>query len=274
MGQYTKWLDKENLSPSEVAYTDLLVFMKYMSGQGKSQRTVQQYMTVIRHYYDYLLRESEITTNPASDIEVKGIKRKVLYHILPPEELHELYHRYPDSTLKDKRNKVMLGLIVYQGLKSEELGKLEINRVHLKEGMVDVPGGKRSNSRKMALESWQIMDMYTYVLQVREQILNLPPKRSIQKPRQTDTLFVADAGNCSSFSNLITQLMIKVRQLHPEVVNAKQLRASVITKWLKMYNLRQVQQLAGHRYISSTEAYQENEMEGLKEEVIKYHPLG
>jgi integrase/recombinase XerD len=48
----------------------------------------------------------------------------------------------------------------------------------------------------------------------------------------------------------------------------------VIVKWLKLYNLRKVQYLAGHRYISSTESYQQSEMEGLTEEVNKFHPLG
>jgi len=56
--------------------------------------------------------------------------------------------------------------------------------------------------------------------------------------------------------------------------NADQLRASVIVKWLKQYNLREVQYLAGHRYISSTESYQQSEMEGLSEEVNQFHPLG
>ena len=57
-------------------------------------------------------------------------------------------------------------------------------------------------------------------------------------------------------------------------MNAKQFRVSVMMKWLKQSNLRQVQYLAGHRYISSTEAYQQNEMEGLREEVNKFHPMG
>lgn len=71
----------------------------------------------------------------------------------------------------------------------------------------------------------------------------------------------------------MTQLMIKVRKINPSVQNAKQIRASVITKWVKMYNLREVQYLAGHRYISGTEGYLQNDMEGQKKEVQQYHPL-
>ena len=40
---------------------------------------------------------------------------------------------------------------------------------------------------------------------------------------------------------------------------------SVIVKWLKQHNLQQVQYLAVHRYISSTESYQQNDIETLKE---------
>ena len=72
----------------------------------------------------------------------------------------------------------------------------------------------------------------------------------------------------------MTQLMIKVRKINPSVQNAKQIRASVITKWVKQYNLRKAQYLAGHRYISSTESYLQNDVEGLKEEIQPYHPLG
>jgi hypothetical protein len=49
--------------------------------------------------------------------------------------------------------------------------------------------------------------------------------------------------------------------------------ASVIVKWLRQNSLSQVQYLAGPRYICSKEAYQQNEMEGLSEEVNKFHPL-
>jgi integrase/recombinase XerD len=41
-----------------------------------------------------------------------------------------------------------------------------------------------------------------------------------------------------------------------------------------MYNLRKVQYMAGHRFISSTESYQQSEMEGLTEQINKFHPLG
>lgn len=271
---FWEWLEKENLEAEQVSYNDLMLYMKYKSHNGASQRTLQHYMGVVKHFYEHLIREEKVNTNPASDITIKGVKRKVLYHILETHELHQLYNRYPSETLRDRRNKVMLGLLVYQGLKTDEVAKLEVSNINLREGKIDVPGGIRSNSRDMKLEAHQVMDMYDYILQVRPEILQMNPKRKTQTKQETEQLFIGEGGNCYSFSNFMTQLMIKVRKLNPTVVNAKQLRASVITKWLKMYNLREVQYLAGHRYISSTESFLENEMEGLAEEVQQFHPLG
>lgn len=272
--QFRKWLDLESMEADQVTYNDLLLFMKHCQQKGRKQKTIQHYMVVVRHFYDHLLQEELIADNPASDIEVRGAKRKMLYHILEPHELHALYNQYNDNTLTGKRNKVMLGLLVYQGLQSGELAQLETNHIQLREGKVDVPGGVRRNGRIMQLEAHQVMDMYDYTLRVRPEILQMNPKRKSQSKIETNKLFIGEGGNCYSFSNLMTQLMRNVRKLNPKIRNAKQIRASVITKWLKSHNLREVQYLAGHRYISSTESYLQNDMEELIEEINQYHPLG
>jgi len=272
--QYLKWLNKENLEAEQISYNDLLLYMKYCQHKGISQRTIKHYMIIVRHFYDHLVREEFIAVNPATDIEVKGAKRKMLYHILQTNELHELYNQCPNETPQQSRNKVMLGLLVYQGLKTEELAKLEVKDINLREGELVVPGGRKSSRRKMKLESYQVMDMYDYTLQVRPELEQMKPKRKYQTQTKSALLFIGEGGHCYSISNFITQLMIKVRKLNPIVLNAKQIRASVITKWLKNYNLREVQYLAGHRYISSTESFLENDIEGLQEEVQQFHPMG
>jgi len=199
---------------------------------------------------------------------ILGLPKQITYSCI------QLFSKYPDNTQRDRRNKVILGLLVYQGLQKAELAKLEVNQIKLREGKIDVPGGINWNTRMMNLEAHQVMDLYDYVLKTRNEIMEMRPKRKNQDKQQTDRLFINEGGGYEHFSNMITQLMIKVRKINPLVKNAKQIRASVIVKWLKLYNLREVQYLAGHRYISSTEGYLQNDMEGLKEEVQQFHPLG
>lgn len=263
---FLNWIEREQLHVDQVHYRDILSFMKHCQKQGVTQRTVQHYLNTVKHFYDQQVQEHKIQTNPVDGINVQGVKRKTLYHIFEPHELHAIYNSYQDESLKGKRNKIMLSLLVYQGVKTEELIKLEVQDVKLKEGKIDIPGGSKSERRVLQLESHQVLEFYDYVNSTRKEILN-------QSKQKTDKLFVSIEGG-SSLSSCVTRLMFWVKRKNKAVVNAKQLRASVIVKWLRTYNLRKVQYLAGHRYISSTESYQQSEMEGLSKEIERYHPLG
>jgi integrase/recombinase XerD len=108
-------------------------------------------------------------------------------------------------------------------------------------------------------------------LQVRQ--LFIP----FQENPETKRLFLSMPSAGKSKANDSLQiwkgLTKKVKEQHKGVINFKQVRTSVITHWLKQYNLRQVQYMAGHRYISSTETYMVNQMDDLIEEIDKFHPF-
>jgi integrase/recombinase XerD len=264
--RFLVWVNDQAIEPEQVIYTDILAYMKHCQKSGATQRTVQNYLNMVKHFYDYQIERGQIETNPVIGIKVQGVKRKMLYHIFQPKELHAIYNSMDVNTLTDKRDKVMLGLLVYQGLKTEELSKLEVKDVKLKDGKVEVPGGRKSNARTLELEPHQVLEMYDYILLQRKEIVE-------QSERKTDRLFIGLDGG-SDATNFTHYMLVKLGKRFKGIKNAKQLRASVIVKWLMLYNLRQVQYLAGHRFISSTEAYQQSEMEGLTEEVNKFHPLG
>jgi site-specific recombinase XerC len=78
-------------------------------------------------------------------------------------------------------------------------------------------------------------------------------------------------GTSDRFNNTMQKLMQKLNKQSSKVTSAKQIRSSVITHWLKLYNLRQVQYMAGHRFVSSTEAYLINDLDDLLEDVNKFH---
>jgi integrase/recombinase XerD len=89
--------------------------------------------------------------------------------------------------------------------------------------------------------------------------------------KNTDALFLS-LGSGDKFHNLMDKLLKQLKKQNSRIKDIKQLRASVITNWLKVHNIRKVQHLSGHRFVSSTEAYQANNMDDLKEDVNKYHP--
>jgi len=250
LAQYQGWLKGQGIEPEETSYTDLLAYMKYLNQKDITQRTVQVYINTLKHFYNHLLEGKFIATNPALDITVKGVKRSKLHHILAPHELQAVYNSYTDESASGIRNKVILGLLINQGIRSEELAKLEVRDVDLREGKIRIPGTRQSSEREMELKAQQIISLSHYVAGIKGE-------RFFE-------------GN---MHGILSNLMYHLRKHHPSI-SVHQIRASVITKWLKQYNLRKAQYLAGHRYISSTESYQKNDLEGLQESVQKYHPLG
>ncbi|KPK36493.1 MAG: hypothetical protein AMK70_02030 [Nitrospira bacterium SG8_35_1] len=266
MKLYFDWLEKENIEPENVGYSDVLAYMQQIKKKSVSQSTVSHYINTVRHYYEHLKESGIIAANPAGNLKVHGVRRRKLHHIFESHELHRIYNSYQVEGLLGKRNKVMLGMLIYQGLKTEELSRLETGHLRVREGILEVPGSRRQNGRTLKLEPCQVMDVYDYLVTVRPQIL-------MCSGQTTERLFMGLAGS-RNLSNHISGLMRGLRKKYPGLKNTRQIRASVIVKWLKQFNLRQVQYMAGHRYISSTEAYRQSEMEGLQDEINRYHPLG
>ena len=178
------------------------------------------------------------------------------------DRLEKLYQSYPATDDRELRNKVILSLLVYQGITTDELHHLETDHVKLREGKLKIPGNKRSNGRVLHLQAFQVLDLQEYLLTVR-------PKLASKKEGQ---LFLSMEGK-PELKNSLHHLFRALKKVEPQISSANQIRQSVIVYWLKNHNLRQVQYMAGHKYVSSTERYQQNNIEDLQKEVGKYHPL-
>ncbi len=268
VNKYLKWLKKENVEDISASYNDIVHYIQKLRNTVK-QRTIQSETNAIKHYYNYLKELDLVKENPTLNIAVKGVKRKILYNTLNKQELEKLYNDYRNiesDSLAKKRNEIIVSLLVYQGLNSTELGRLTTQDLKLREGKIFINGTRRSNERTLNLESHQILDFMEYQLKTRADILT-------ETGKQTDLLFTS-FGRSTKFNNIIGKLLPQLKKLNKKLESVHQIRTSVIVHWLKMYNLREVQYMSGHRYVSSTEAYLINDLEDLQEDINKYHPIG
>ena len=257
------FLEQEGLQAQTVSYRDLLAWLRWLDVSARSRNLL---LTAIRHYLTYLVEEGRRLDNPARGLVVRGERRRLPHDLLTKAQLDDLYQRYPTGTPAQQRNKAMLGLLVYQGLTTRELARLEVEDVDLEGGLVLVRGSRTSEGRLLWLDGRQILGLHRYLREARPVLLAATGK-------MTDRLFVS-AGSGGRLHNALAVLMRQLRRRHAWFGSARQVRASRLALWLKVEHLRKVQHKAGHRFVSLTERYQAADLDRLLASLSKHHPLG
>ena len=262
---FLDWCISNILDYREIRYVDLLSYVDYIREIGNKQQTITGKLIGLKHFYNHLQMNDIVKYNPCEELRIKGRINKIPSGLLEWEELEAIYEYYPTSNLTGKRNKVIVGLMIYQGLTSGEVERLRLQDVDLEKGKIYVAGGSRVNERVLNLVPVQILHFQKYINQTRKIIQDITEKRN-------DLLFTT-MGSSKRFSNCIQNLMKYTKVINTKVKNSLQIRASVLTYWLKTKNIREVQYMAGHRYVSSTDRYQTTKLEGLQELINELHPL-
>ena len=293
VGFFLNWIENERLKPEDTRYNDLLSFIDYCKLGADSKKLINRKLLSIRNFYEYLKKENQSIINPAANLHLKGEPRKIISGTIDFKELENLYQSYPPNIatdcrwilfeknegLRKKRNKVILGLLIYQGVTTEELQQLEPSHLKLKEGKIYIPGNRRRNSRTLELNPFQILELHEYINETRPAIIKqigtaTPTKKpyKINNKAIEKQLFISMNGSENIKVGLF-HMFKGIKKINPNIINAQQIRQSAITYWLKTNNLRQVQYFAGHKYVSSTERYQMNNLDSLKDKLEKCHPL-
>ena len=75
--KFTQWTTQENIPIEQVSYSDVLYYIQNKRGKIK-QASISKTVNSIKHYYNYLQLKEIVKDNPTQQIQIKGIKRKIL----------------------------------------------------------------------------------------------------------------------------------------------------------------------------------------------------
>lgn len=271
---------------------DILTYLEHLKKKKNQENiTRKNALIALNHYFAFLQANEEITSNPTALIKIRGTHKLHLYKTYTPEELQGIYDSYyhlfirtfddshipknqrQQNFLSRQRNYIMLGMLVYQGLSTNELEKISLADVDPNKATLSVQGSKKSNPRKINLNASQIGALINYTDNVRPRLL------AYQNNQDSQQLFLPlpESGQSSTQSQSIMgtlkSMSKQVKTIAPNFTNFKQIRASVISNWLKTEGLRKTQYMAGHRYIGSTEKYLPNNLNELTDDIAQFNPF-
>lgn len=263
--RFIQWLADENIEIVHLQYTDLLAYIRHLKSSGLSPRSINNYLAGVRWWLEFQKSSGKIPDNPAIDLQVKGVRKRIPHDLLEEKKLQRIYHQYQPRWTEGHRNKALLGLLVFQGLQTTELERLETGHLDLKAGTIRIPEGKLGAGRTLELKAAQILDLKRYLEEVRGKLLQ-------EQPESTNKLLLSGGGS-PTLHNATKNLVKQLKKKHSWFTGTWQLRASRIALWVKTCNLREAQYRAGHRQVSTTERYKTSDLEGLQEAISKHHPL-
>ena len=225
--------------------------------RGLSSRSIQRRLSAVRSFYNYLLRESLASHNPAHDVSAPKTESR-LPDTLNVDDMSRLLDVQKQDALLI-RDAAMLELMYSSGLRLGELTGLDTGDIDLRQRLVRVTG-KGAKTRVLPVGAKAIAALEAW-LQVR--------------PAGTDAaLFTTRQGRRLSARAVQDRVRrLALRQGVPGRVHPHTLRHSFASHLLESSgDLRAVQELLGHADISTTQVYTHLDFQLLAAVYDKAHP--
>jgi site-specific recombinase XerD len=286
---FLAWIDKEE---TQISKPDVLNYLEHLKNKRNLENISRsRVLNSLNHYFTFLHKQEQINANPCAFLKIRGAKKTSLYRTYTPEELTQLYDNfysfyvrgYDDShipknqrkqaSLSKQRNAVILNILIHQGTTTKEIDKILLQDLDLMQARIKIRGGLKSNERILPLEATQIGVLIHYLQNIRPELLEYHKNKGVEQLFLTLPEYSKQQTDSPNLMHVFKPLTKQLKEIDTNFLNFKQLRASVITNWLKMYGLRKTQNMAGHRYISSTEKYKANDLQQLTDDISKLHPF-
>jgi integrase/recombinase XerC len=244
----------------ELTSYDLRRYVAVLNRSGLSGRSIARHLSAIRRFYDYLLREHQVTDNPVLDVRAPKAARR-LPRVADVDQLTYLLDATPEDPL-ETRDLCMFEVMYSSGLRLSELAGLNLESIDRRGGEVRVLG-KGSKERILPVGR-RALGALTQWLEAR---LALAAEGEL-------ALFVSRRGERLSNRSIQSRLRrwgVKNsadQRLHPHM-----LRHSFASHMLESSgDLRAVQELLGHADISTTQIYTHLDFQHLAKVYDQSHP--
>lgn len=255
----------------QAKYKDVLSYLENERSKGRKSNTLFTYLAAIKVYYDWLKKTGKRKDHPCKHLRLKDkIDHRINVQDLFSSTELSLLMEQPTREIKrlpktELRDKVILSLLVYQGLTTKNIIGIELKDLNLEQATIYIKSETVLNARTLELHPKQIMLINKYLNEERTKLNRSNSDKLILTRR-----YQAERGSGVDKVVRVHKHLFKDKTLTPLAI-----RQSVIANHLKAgKDIRAVQIFAGHKSPMTTERYQQTGIEELTAAVLKYHPLG
>ncbi|MEQ8623925.1 MAG: tyrosine-type recombinase/integrase [Vicingaceae bacterium] len=228
--------------------------------QGISPKTVNRKISSLKSFYNYLLKQGEISSLPTSKL-VSPKVQKPLPAFFKTSEMDDLLRLFAfDDSLIGKRDALIIEVLYSCGIRLSELIGLKDSSIDFYDNSIKVLG-KRNKERVVPIHSKLVNQLKPY-LEEKKKTYSSPYLFLTNKGEKLYPKFVYRKVN-----DYLSQVTTSSKK-SPHV-----LRHTFATHMLNNgADLNTIKELLGHSSLSATEVYTHNSIEKLKNIYKQAHP--
>lgn len=269
---FIQWAEDRGITrPNEVTkpilerYQRFLYHYRKKDGQPLSFRSQHSRLIPIRAWFKWLTRNNHILYNPASELELPRLERRLPKHVLTIRE-SETVMRVPNlSEPLGLRDRAILEVLYSTGIRRMEVVNLKLYDIDVDRGTLMVRQGKGKKDRMVPIGQRALGWINKYLTEVRHTLILDPnditlflthlgeaftPNRLTQMVREyVDAADIGKRGSCHLFRHTMATLMLE-----------------------NGADVRFIQAMLGHAKLETTQIYTQVSIRKLKEIHEATHP--
>ncbi len=244
---------------------DIQSYLAKRISAGNSARSTARFLSCLRGFYQYLIRENQIDENPTALIDNPTLGRP-LPKTLSENDVESLLHAPDTNSAIGLRDRTMLEVLYACGLRVSELINLTISDINLRQGVIRI-FGKGSKERLVPLGDEAMAWIEKYMQHGRPELIGMA---------QDDIVFPSTRGKIMTRQTFWHRIKHWASVAHIEKeISPHTLRHAFATHLLNHgADLRVVQLLLGHSDLSTTQIYTHIAQARLQELHAQHHPRG
>ncbi len=266
------WCDERSLKrPNEITkpilerYQRNLYLHRKKDGEPLSFRSQHTHLVPIRAWFKWLTRQNHILYNPASELDLPRLEKRLPKHVLTQAEAETVLSQPDSEDPLGIRDRAILETLYSTGMRRMELINLKLYDIDIDRGTIMIRQGKGKKDRMIPIGDRALAWIDKYLTEVRPELVaglddgvlyltNLSepftPNRLTQLVRNyVQAAEIGKTGACHLFRHTMATLMLE----HGA-------------------DIRFIQEMLGHADVSTTQIYTQVSIRQLKEIHSATHP--
>ncbi len=272
LGKFTDWCEERGISrANEITKPILERYRRHLhhsrdrTGKPFSARNQAGHLIPLRSFFKWATRQNYLLYNPASELELPKIERRLPKDTFSVEEAEQVLSQPDTDTAEGVRDRAILEVLYSTGIRRLELINLQRVDLNASHGVMAIRQGKGKKDRFVPIGERAIAWLQKYVEDIRPDFILEPDSQQIfldanGQPLSPDRLSrlvskyikqadIGKSGSCHLFRHTVATLMLN-----------------------NGADIRFIQQMLGHAQLSTTEIYTHVSIVKLKQVHKLTHP--